>query len=61
MRAYEDTAIAVGVQTQEASYREHDSSGRYRVTHVYMRRSNRWLIAHIQLSGPMPDMPPRQG
>ena len=61
VRAYEDTAIAVGVQTQGASYREQDSSGRFRVTHVYMRRMNRWLITHIQLSGPMPDIPPRQG
>ena len=58
VREYDATAIAVGIQTQETSYQGHDSSGRYRVTQVYVQQGGRWLIASIHLSGPMPPAPP---
>jgi hypothetical protein len=45
--------------TTQAAYQGHDASGRFRVTHVYVRKADGWLIANIQLSGPIPDMPPR--
>ncbi len=59
LRTYGDAAITVGVQTQRTVYQGHDSSGRFRVTHLYVRKDGRWLIANIQLSGPIQDMPTR--
>ncbi len=59
VRSYNDAAIAVGVQAQNTNYQGHDSSGRYRVTQVYVKQGVGWKIASIHLSGPMPDMPPR--
>jgi hypothetical protein len=59
VRQYGDAAIATGIQTQQTAYRGNDASGRFRVSHVYVRKGDRWLFASIQLSGPIPDMPPR--
>jgi ketosteroid isomerase-like protein len=58
VRHYGDAAVAIGVQTQQAAHQGHQTSGRFRVSHVYVRKGDRWLIANIQLSGPIPDIPP---
>jgi ketosteroid isomerase-like protein len=58
VREYGGAAIATGVQTQKTFYRGQEMSGHFRVSHVYVKKMNRWLIAHIQISGPIPEMPP---
>ncbi len=57
VREYGDVAVAVGVQSQQSTWQGRESSGRFRVSQMYVRKGNRWLIAHIQLSGPMQDVP----
>lgn len=57
----DDTAIAIGVQEQRATFQGHDASGRFRLGMVTVRQAERWLIAGLQLSGPIPDMPPARG
>ncbi len=59
VRAYGDTVIATGTQTQQSTYQGQDASGRFRTTLVYVHGKNGWRIALIQLSGPIPDMPQR--
>lgn len=57
VRDYGPVAIAVGVHTQEAEYQGNPVNGRFRATHVLLRRGDRWLLAGIQLSpigGPPP-------
>ena len=61
VRIYGATAIAVGIQTQRASFQGHDASGRFRLTQVMLHQADQWRIVHLQLSGPIPDMPPSQG
>jgi ketosteroid isomerase-like protein len=58
VRDYGEVAIAVGVQAQQASFQGHDASGRYRLTQIVVRQAQRWLIAGLHLSGPIPDAPP---
>ena len=60
VRVYGETAVAVGIQAQQTSYQGHDASGRFRVTQIAVRQGDRWLIAGLHLSGPIPDMPPRR-
>ena len=57
IRDYGDAAVAVGVHTQQASYRGTPADGRFRATHLAVRRDGRWLLAGIHLSrigGPPP-------
>lgn len=57
-------AVVVGVETQRAIFQGQprpEASGRFRVTQVAVQEDGRWQIAGIQFSGPMPEMPPRQG
>ncbi|MGE0543945.1 MAG: nuclear transport factor 2 family protein [Dehalococcoidia bacterium] len=64
VRDYGATAIAVGIVSQKSTYQGQpapQASGRFRVTQVAVQRDGRWLLANIQYSGPIPDMPPRQG
>ena len=64
VRDYGATAVAIGIVTQRSTYEGRpapQASGRFRVTQVAVRRDGRWLLAHLQSSGPIPDMPPRQG
>jgi ketosteroid isomerase-like protein len=64
VRDYGATAVVVGIVTQQSIYQGQpapQASGRFRVTHVAVQRNGRWLLANIQYSGPIPDMPPRQG
>jgi ketosteroid isomerase-like protein len=58
VRDYGEVAIAVGVQAQQASFQGHDASGRFRLTQIAVRQAQRWLIASLHLSGPIPAAPP---
>ena len=53
LRDLGDTVITIGVQDQQTTYQGRDSSGRFRVSHVFVRRQGGWRIAHLQLSGPL--------
>lgn len=61
IRDYGDTVVAVGIQDQRTTYQGNDVSGRFRTTLVCVRQGGDWRIAGWQASGPIPDMPPRQG
>lgn len=50
VRAYRDTAIAIGTQAQVSTYQGRDASGRFRVTQILVREQDGWLIAGIHLS-----------
>ena len=57
VRDYGDTAVAIGVHTQQASYRGTPADGSFRATHIAVRRDGQWLLAGIHLSpigGPPP-------
>ena len=61
VRLYGDTAIVVGVQKQETSFKGHDTGGEFRLGLVAAKQDGRWLVAGVQLSGPLgppPAMPP---
>jgi ketosteroid isomerase-like protein len=49
-RVYDDTAIAVGTQTQSSTYQGNDASGRFRVTQVMLRNGSDWRIASLHYS-----------
>ncbi|HEY3713538.1 MAG TPA: nuclear transport factor 2 family protein [Jatrophihabitantaceae bacterium] len=50
VRDYCPAAIAIGRQTQQASYRGAPSDGQFRVTHIAIRVDGRWLLAGMHLS-----------
>ncbi|MFI6522553.1 nuclear transport factor 2 family protein [Spirillospora sp. NPDC050679] len=50
VRMFGDTAVVIGTQVQEATYRGQPSDGRFRGTHVLVRRGDRWRVASIHLS-----------
>jgi ketosteroid isomerase-like protein len=51
LRQYgDDVAVAVGVQTQRGTYQGGDASGRFRVTQVAVRQSDRWVLAGLHYS-----------
>jgi len=50
IRAYGDAAVAVGRQTQRASYHGQPSDGQFRITHIAVRTVDGWRFAGIQLS-----------
>jgi uncharacterized protein (TIGR02246 family) len=52
VREFGTTAVVIGVQAQETSAGGRDSSGRFRVTLVVVRRAGRWLLANIHI-GPL--------
>jgi ketosteroid isomerase-like protein len=63
VRDYGDTAIAIGCHTQEATYQDKPVDGRFRITHIALRRSEEWLLAGLHLSpigGPPPFVPAGQ-
>ncbi|WP_433440652.1 nuclear transport factor 2 family protein [Nonomuraea sp. CA-141351] len=55
VRFHGDTAIVSGVQEQRTSVRGHEVNDSFRVTLVAVGQGDRWLIANIQLSGPLQD------
>jgi ketosteroid isomerase-like protein len=50
VRGYGDTAVAIGVRTQEATYQGDPAGGRFRGTQIAARRDGRWLLAGVHLS-----------
>jgi uncharacterized protein (TIGR02246 family) len=60
VREYGTAAVVVGVLAQETSFQGRDNSGRFRLTLVAVRPTDRWLLAgaHIgmlqQPAGPPP-------
>jgi uncharacterized protein (TIGR02246 family) len=60
VRDYGDTAVAIGVHTQEATFQGNPADGQFRATHIAVRRDGRWALAGIHLSpigGPPPFRP----
>jgi ketosteroid isomerase-like protein len=49
-RAYGDTAVVMGIQSQVATYRGQDHSGDFQATLVGVRRDDRWTIVNVQLT-----------
>lgn len=49
----DDTAVLTGIQDQVTKVKGHDTSGKFRVVVIAVKSDNRWLIANIQLSGPL--------
>jgi hypothetical protein len=49
LRVHDDAAVAMGIQTQTASYQGLDCSGRFLGTLVAIRRDGRWSIVNVQL------------
>jgi uncharacterized protein (TIGR02246 family) len=50
IRDYGDTAVAIGVRTQQATYQGTPAGGRFRGTQIAARRDGRWLMAGVHLS-----------
>jgi ketosteroid isomerase-like protein len=67
VRDYGDAAVAIGRHSQRAEYQGNTADGRFRITHVAIRRGDDWLLAGVHLSplgGPPPFTPqhtPTQG
>jgi ketosteroid isomerase-like protein len=51
-------AIAIGRQSQQATYRDRPADGQFRVTQVFVRDNGRWLLAGLHLSHATPPAPP---
>jgi len=50
VRVYGDAAIAIGSQIQKTTYQGHDASGQFRVTQVFARKAQGWVLASLHLS-----------
>ena len=50
VREYGDSAVAIGIQAQEAAYKGSPSNGEFRISHVFVRDGGAWRIASMQLS-----------
>lgn len=53
-----DIAIAVGKQTQEATYQGRPSNGEFRVSRVFARKSDAWRLIGMHISQAMPPQHP---
>ena len=42
VKAYSDTAVAFGLETEKSTYKGKDSSGQYRFTDVFVKRNGVW-------------------
>ena len=58
IRDYDDTAVAIGTQSQQAAYKGAPINGDFRISHVFIRQDDQWTIAAIQLSLTSPPAPP---
>ena len=58
VRDYASAAVVVGVLAQETSFRGGDNSGRFRLTLVAVRPSDRWLLANAHIGMLQPVGPP---
>jgi ketosteroid isomerase-like protein len=50
VRAYDNSAVAVGSMTQRSTHQGRDASGRFRVTQVAVRYGNRWTTVGLHYS-----------
>ncbi|MHB8647496.1 MAG: nuclear transport factor 2 family protein [Thermomicrobiales bacterium] len=50
VRVYGDAAVATGRQTQQGRYKDHDITGQFRVTQVFVKQGETWLLAALHLS-----------
>ena len=57
VREHDGSVIAIGTQSQEAAYRGAPSNGEFRITHVFVRAGDDWIIAGMHLS-PTAVVPP---
>jgi ketosteroid isomerase-like protein len=57
VREYGDAAVTTGTVTQKAAFQGQRADGQFRVTHVFVKRDGRWLIASEHLS-PLGGPPP---
>jgi ketosteroid isomerase-like protein len=61
VRAYGDTAVAIGVHAQRAAHRGRPNNGKFRATHIAVRDDGEWKLAGIHLSPiGVPAAPPQQ-
>lgn len=60
VRQYGESVVTIGTQSQQAAYSGSPSNGDFRITHVFVRDSGRWMIAGMQLS-PTSFVPPAAG
>jgi ketosteroid isomerase-like protein len=58
VRDFGETAIAIGRQTQQATYQGRPADGQFRVTHVFVRDGDRWALASMHLSQAAPPRRP---
>jgi uncharacterized protein (TIGR02246 family) len=53
VRRYGDTAIVEAVESQRTTAMGHENNASFRLGVVVVRQDDRWVIAHIQFSGPL--------
>jgi ketosteroid isomerase-like protein len=53
-----DVAIAIGKQTQQATYQGQPSNGAFRVSHVFARQPDGWRLIAMHLSQAAPPQRP---
>jgi ketosteroid isomerase-like protein len=58
VRDYGAAAVVVGVLVQETSFQGGDNSGRFRLTLVAVRPTDRWLLANAHIGMLQPAGPP---
>ena len=58
VRDFGQTAIAIGRQTQQATYRGQPADGEFRVSQVFVRDGDRWALASLHLSLAAPPVRP---
>jgi ketosteroid isomerase-like protein len=57
VRDYGSAAVTIATVTQKATFGGQRADGQFRVTHVFVKPGDRWLIANVQYSmigGPSP-------
>jgi ketosteroid isomerase-like protein len=59
VRDFGQLAISIGRHTQQATYQGRPADGQFRVTHVFVRDTDRWALASMHLSQAAPPAPPR--
>jgi hypothetical protein len=50
VRVYNDTAVLIGRQVQNAAYRGNPIQGQFRITLVFVQQQGQWRLASLQLS-----------